>query len=97
MFRHRYRRSPFSDFINWTDYRWDAAPRPQAPIQGPWNRPHRQHGFLQLLLAGLAVMLGIRLLSAFRSHRGSWLGRAFFALLLIGAAAAFSSRRSRRW
>ena len=97
MFRNRQRRGSFADFINWTDYRWDAAPHARGPIRGPWDRPRpRGHGIAQLLLAGLAVLLGVKLLSAFRNHRGSWLGKAFLAALVLAAAAAFSSRRSRR-
>jgi hypothetical protein len=94
MFRQRYRRPPFSGFINWTDYRWDAAPRPRAPMHGAWNQP-RQFGFLQLFLAGLAVLFGVRMLSGFGNRRGSWLGRALVAALLIGVVSAFSNRRSR--
>ena len=98
MFRHRHRTRPFNDFINWTDYRWNAAPRPYAPIRGRWGRP-RQHGMLQILLAGLAVLIGIRLFSAYRSYRGSWLGKAVLGVLVLAAVAAISSRRPRphRW
>jgi hypothetical protein len=98
MFRDPYRRrSPFADFINWTDYKWDPAPHARGPVRGPWNpQGNRNHSFLQLLVAGLAVFLGVRLLSAFRGHRGSWLGKAVLAALVLGVAAAVSSRRSRR-
>jgi len=98
MFRHRQRRSPFADFINWTDYNWDPAPRPRGPIRGPRDQP-RQHGIGQLLLAGLVVLLGVKVFSAYRNHRGSWLGKAVLGALVLVIFAALSSRRSRsfRW
>ena len=94
MFRHRHRRAPFADFIDWTDYRWDPAPRPRGPIHGPWGRP-RQFGVGQLLLAGLAVLIGVKVFSAYRSYRGSWLGKALLGALVLMVFAALSSRRSR--
>jgi len=95
MYRHRYRRGPFTDFINWTDYRWDPAPRPHAPIRGPWGR-QRRYGLLQILVAGLAVVLGVRVFSAYRSYRGSWLGKAVLGALVLAAVAAISSARRSR-
>jgi hypothetical protein len=98
MFRQRYRRPPFADFINWTDYRWDPAPRAGGPIHAPWDRP-RQFGLGQLILAGLAVLLGVKVFSAYRNYRGSWLGKAVLGALVLMLFAALSSRRSRafRW
>ena len=98
MFRHRQRRPPFADFINWTDYHWDPAPRPRGPIRGLSDLP-RQHGIGQLLLAGLVVLLGVKVFSAYRNHRGSWLGKAVLGALVLVIFAALSSRRSRsfRW
>jgi hypothetical protein len=53
-----------------------------------------------VLLAGLAVLLGVRLFSSYRNYRGSWLGKALLGALVLAAIAAISSaRRSRpnRW
>jgi hypothetical protein len=96
MFRHKQRRSPFAPYINWTDYRWDPAPRPRGPMRGPWGRP-RRHGLAQIILAGLAVLLGVKVFSAYRGHRGSWLGKAVLGALVLMLIAAFSSRNSRRF
>jgi hypothetical protein len=90
MFRQR--RPPFADFINWTDYHWDPAPRPQGPIQGPWGNP-RRYGFGHILLAGLAVLIGVKLLSAYRSYRGFRLGRVVLGVIVLAIFAALSSRR----
>jgi hypothetical protein len=95
MFRHRYRRRPFAPYINWTDYRWDPAPRPVGPVRGPWGRP-RRHGLAPVILAGLAVLLGLKVFSAYRNHRGSWLGKAALGAIVLMLIAAFSSQRSRR-
>jgi len=95
MFRHHHRRSAFAPFINWTDYRWDPAPRPRGPVRGPWGQP-RRYGLAQIILAGLAVLLGIKVFSAYRNHRGSWLGRAVLGALVLMLIAAFSNQRSRR-
>jgi hypothetical protein len=104
MFRHGHRRSaPFSDFINWTDYRWDASPR-QGVTGGPqpWARPsrgHRDYSFLQVFLAGLAVVVGLKLISALkdsasRNRRNrSWPERAVLAILLIAVASYVSRQR----
>ena len=94
MFRHRYRRAPFADFINWTDYRWDPAPRAPGPIHSPWGGPHR-FGMGQLLLAGLAVAIAVKVFTAYRSYRGSWLGKALLGTFVFIVFAALSSRRSR--
>ena len=96
MFRAPYRRrTPFADFNNWTESRWDPAPHTRGPVRGPWGRPRRP-SFLQMFVAGIAVLLGVQLLSSFRNHRGSWLAKAFLGALVLGVAAAFSSRRARR-
>jgi len=95
MYRHRYRRNSFNDFINWTDYRWDAAPRLHAPLRESWGRP-RRYGLLQILVAGLAVVLGVRVFSAYRNYRGSWLGKAVLGALVLAAIAAISSARRSR-
>jgi len=53
----------------------------------------------QLLLAGLAVLIGVKVFSAYRNYRGSWLGKAVLGALVLMVFAALSSRRSRafRW
>ncbi|HLG54231.1 MAG TPA: hypothetical protein VI485_02795 [Vicinamibacterales bacterium] len=100
MFRHRQRRpSPFSDFINWTDYRWDASPSLGATPSRPSTQPggERRYRFSQLLLAGLAVVIGLKLVSSVRGSR-SWLGKALLAMLFVAIASAVSNRRRRgRW
>jgi hypothetical protein len=95
MFRHRYRRGPFAPYINWTDYRWDPAPRPGGSVRGPWGQP-RRHSLAQVILAGLAVLLGIKVFSGYRNHRGSWLGKAVLGAVVLMLIAAFASQRSRR-
>jgi hypothetical protein len=51
-----------------------------------------------MLLAGLAVVVGAKLLSGLRSRNGSWGRRAFYAVLLLLVAGAVSRyRRDRRW
>jgi hypothetical protein len=103
MFRHGHRHSaPFSDFINWTDYRWDASPR-QGVTGGPqpWARPsrgHRDYSFLQVFLAGLAVLVGLKLMSALTSasrnrRNRSWPERAVLAVLLLTVASYVSRQR----
>jgi hypothetical protein len=101
MFRHRHRRpSPFSDFINWKDYRWEPSPwQGAAAGPRPWGRPApRQRGytFLQVFLAGLAVVLGLKLMSSLRnSGNRSWLERGVLAVLLLVVASYVSKRRQR--
>ena len=99
MFRHRHRRSSaFSDFINWTDYRWDPSPWPGvAGGPQPWARQARhQRGYnvLQVCLAGLAVVVGLKLMSSLRNGRNrSWLERSVLAVLLLMVASYVSRRR----
>jgi hypothetical protein len=65
-------------------------------MRGPWGRP-RRHNLAQIILAGLAVLLGLKVFSSYRSHRGSWLGKAVLGAFLLMLIAAFSSQRSRRY
>ena len=103
MFGHRHRRrAPFADFINWTDYRWEADPRQGATVgPHPWGRPHHpRHGysFLQILVAGLAVVVGVKLMSSLRNRGNrSWPERAVLAVLLLMVASFVSKRRQRHW
>jgi hypothetical protein len=98
MFRHRHRRAaPFSDFIDWTDYRWDPTPW-QGVVNGPRWAGHAQHRrgytFLQVFLAGLAVVVGLKLMSSLRNRRNrSWLDRAVLAILLLMVTSYVSRRR----
>jgi multisubunit Na+/H+ antiporter MnhG subunit len=62
---------------------------------GPWGRP-RRHSLAQIILAGLAVLLGLKVFSAYRNQRGSWLGKAVLGALVLIVIAAVSSHRSRR-
>jgi hypothetical protein len=104
MFRHRHRRpAPFADFINWTDYRWENSPwRSAAAGPRPWGLPHprrREYSFLQVLLAGLAVVLGIKLMASLRNSRNrSWIEKGVIAVLLLMVASYVSKRAGqRRW
>jgi len=105
MFRQRHRRSPsFADFINWTDYRWEPNPWQGATGPRAWTPhapPGRRYSFLQVFLAGLAVVAGLKLMSALknsalRNRRSrSWLERGFLAVLLLLVASYVSKRRRR--
>src|SRR5262245_44923185 len=98
MFRHRHRRPPpFSDFINWTDYRWEPSPWPSAATRPrPWGQhsPQRPgYSVLQVFLAGLAVVVGLKLMSSLRNSRNrSWLERGALAVLLLIVASYVSKR-----
>jgi hypothetical protein len=103
MFRHSQRRRPFQDFINWTDYRWESNPWQRGPqaTSRPWGntqaRPRGYH-FLQVFLAGLAVVVGFQLMSSLRrSANRSWLERGVLAVLLLVVANYVSKRRQRPW
>jgi hypothetical protein len=52
-----------------------------------------------LLVAGLAALLGAKLLSSIQSREGSWARRGLYAALLLMIVAAFSQnrRRHRGW
>jgi hypothetical protein len=97
MFRHRHRRpAPFADFINWTDYRWEPnAWRRTATT--PWTghtSPRVGYTVLQVFLAGLAVVAGLKLMSALRNSRNrSWLERGFLAVLFLLVASYVAKRR----
>jgi hypothetical protein len=100
MFRHRQRRpSPVADFINWTDYRWDASPWRGAAPRAWGQQPGGQRGysFLQVLLAGIAVVVGVKLMSSLRNGGNrSWLQKGVLAVLLLIVASAVSNRARRR-
>ena len=103
MFRYGHRRAaPFSEFINWTDYRWDASSRHGvASGPQPWARPsrgYRGYSFLQIFLAGLAVVVGLRLVTALKNasrnrRYWSWPERAVLAVLLLMVASYVSRQR----
>jgi hypothetical protein len=99
MFRHGPRRtSPFSDFINWTDYRWEPNRwRGAAAPARPWipQAPHRRrYSVLQMFLAGLAVVAGLKLMSSLRNHGNrSWLEKGVLAVLLLIVASYISKRK----
>jgi hypothetical protein len=97
MFRRGQRRTPpFADFINWTDYHWEPNAW-RGATTGPraWTShapPGRRYSFLQVFLAGLAVIAGLKLMSALRRNR-SWLERGVLAVLLLLVASYVSKRR----
>src|SRR5215204_5490700 len=106
MFRHRHRRPPpFAKFINWTDYRWEPNAWRSAATQ-PWIRHaprRRRYTFLQIFLAGLAVVAGLKLMSALQnsasalrnSRNQSWVERGALAVLVLMVASYLSKRRER--
>jgi hypothetical protein len=98
MFRHRHpQRAPFADFINWTDYRWEpnawrgaAGPRSSAP----GAPPRRGYSLLQVFLAGLVVIAGLKIASTLRNGGNrSWLRRGVLAVLLLMVASYVEKRR----
>src|SRR4030095_9538821 len=105
MFRQRHRRyPPFADFINWTDDHWE--PKAWQGATGPraWTPhapPGRRYSFLQVFLAGLAVVAGLKLMSALKNsalrnrRNRSWLERGVLAVLLLLVASYVSKRRHR--
>jgi hypothetical protein len=99
MFRERRRPAPFSDFINWTDYRWEPS-QWQGAAAGPrpWGRPaqRRSYSFLQVFVAGLAVVVGLKLMSSLRNRGNrSLLERGVLAVLVLIVASYVSKRRRR--
>src|SRR5215208_1648435 len=107
MFRHRHRQPPpFAKFINWTDYRWEPNAWRSAATQ-PWIRHaprRRRYTFLQIFLAGLAVVAGLKLMSALQNsasalqNSASALQNSASALQNSASAlqnSAFSLRNSR--
>ena len=101
MFRHRQRPPAFSDFINWTDYRWEPGASTSAPAQPRvWGSqaPYRG-GFsvVQVFLAGLAVVVGLKLMSELRNRGNrSLLEKGVLAVMLLVVASYLSKRRQRR-
>jgi hypothetical protein len=104
MFRHRRRRpSPFADFIDWADYRWEpnAWQGPISPRR--WTPTERRFNVVQVFLAGLAVFAVLKLMSALKNsaaalrNRGnrSWLEQGILAVLLLMVASYVSKRRWR--
>jgi hypothetical protein len=103
MSRQRHQRpAPFADFINWTDYRWEPNTwRGAAAEPRPWgqHRPQRRrYSLLQVFLAGLAVVAGVRLMSSLRNrgHR-PWIEKVVLGVLLLMVANFVSKRRQRTW
>jgi len=99
VFRPRYRHAPFTDPLNWTDYRWDAGPWRRGPAARAWRhgQRNRSHPFILLLLAGLAAILGAKLLSSLQSRNESWARRGLYAVVLLLIVNAFSRNRRRGW
>jgi hypothetical protein len=99
MFRHRARRpAPFSDFINWNDYRWESHPWQGAAPSRPWGhaRPRPRYSFFQVLLAGLAVVIAVRLMSSLKSGGNrSWLEKGVIAVVIVLVASVIQ-RYTRR-
>jgi hypothetical protein len=102
MFSHRHRRPPFQDFINWTDYRWDPSPFRHQVGPRPFGhhpRPRRGLGLLQVFLAGLAVVAGVKLMSSLRNGGNrSLIEKGILAVLLLMVVSYVSKRAgTRRW
>jgi len=100
VFRPRYRRPPFTDPLNWTDYRWDTGPWHHGGAARAWGHRRRQrsHPFLLLLIAGIAAVIGAKLLSSLQSRDTSWARRGLYAVILLFIVNAFArNRRNRGW
>jgi len=100
VFRPHHRHAPFTDPLNWTDYRWDAGPwhRGAAATRGWGHRQRsRRHPFVLLLIAGLAALFGAKLLSSLQSRNISWARRGVYAVILLMIVSAFSRNRRNGW
>jgi hypothetical protein len=103
MFRQSHRRpAPFADFINWTDYHWEPNAWQGATGPRAWTphaSPGRRYSFLQVFLAGLAVVAGLKLMSALKNsalrnrRNRTWLERGVLAVLLLLVASYVSKQR----
>jgi hypothetical protein len=65
VFRPHARRSPFADFIDWTDYRFDGPMRHQP--RAPWGQ-RRRHPLVRVLVILAIIWFVARLL---RNRRAS--------------------------
>src|SRR5262245_33164942 len=97
--RYRHRHAPFTDPLNWTDYRWDAGPWHRGAAARPWGNRHRggRHPFVLLLIAGLAAILGAKLLSSLQSRNVSCARRGLYAVVLLTLVRASSPNRRNAW
>ena len=59
MYRPDSRRSPFADFIDWNDYRFDGPMRPHV---GPQWGARRRHPLLRILVLLAIVWMVARLI-----------------------------------
>ena len=55
----------------------------------------RRHPLVLLFIAGIAALVGAKLLSALQSRNTSWAQRGLYAVLLLMIVAAFSRNRGR--
>jgi hypothetical protein len=87
--------------LNWTDYRWDTGPWHHGGAARAWGygrqARQRRHPFLLLLVAGIAAVIGAKLLSSLQSRNTSWAQRGLYAALLLLIVGAFSRNRRNRW
>jgi hypothetical protein len=100
VFGTRHRRRPFTDPLNWTDYRWDTGPWHRGGAARAWGygrQRQRSHPFLLLLIAGIAAVLGAKLLASLQSRNTSWARRGLYAALLLMIVGAFSRNRRNSW
>jgi hypothetical protein len=101
VFGPRHRRPPFTDPLNWTDYRWDTGPWRHGGAANVWGHRRRarqrSHPFLLLLLAGIAAVVGTKMLSSLQSRNTSWARRGLYAVLLLLIVGAFSRNRRNSW
>ena len=101
MFRPRYRQAPFTDPLNWTDYRWETGYAwPGAAASRAWRHGRGRRGghpLLLLFIAGLAAVVGARLLSSLQAREGSWARRGMYAALLLLIVSTFSRNRRNGW
>jgi hypothetical protein len=101
MLRHRNRPAAF---INWTDYHWEPGTWQGATGSRPWTGHTAtlpRYTFLQVFLAGLAVVAGVKLMTALKSSasrnlgKRSWMERSVLTLLLLLVASYVSKQRRR--
>jgi len=101
VFGTRHRRPRFTDPLNWTDYRWDTGPWRHGGAANAWGHRRRagqrSHPFLLLLLAGIAAVVGAKMLSSLQSRNTTWARRGLYAVLLLLIVGAFSRNRRNSW
>jgi len=68
VFNHERRRSPFADFIDWTDYRFDGPMRHRPSFA---RAGRRRHPFVRILILLAIIWVVTRIIRGRRSS--NWL------------------------